>query len=381
MLADAFEPCELPESAEQLRADIRTFLADALKDYPRAHRAHSWMGFSIPFTKALAARGWVGMIWPAEYGGGNQSALARYVLAEELLAAGAPILAHWTADRQSGPLLLSYGSEAQKNHFLPPITRGESYFCIGMSEPDAGSDLAATRTRAVRVEGGWRVTGTKLWTTNAHRCHYMITLVRTSQGSERHQGLTQLIIPLHNEGVTIRPIYDLAGDSHFNEVVFEDAFVPDDHLVGSEGSGWGQVMSELAFERSGPERYLSTVALLSELIRLVGREPSSAAKACIGRLVAHISVLRQMSMSVAAQLDDHKDPSLQAACVKELGTTLEQAMPELIHNLLDAQPSLHSSSDFASVLAYTMQVAPSFSLRGGTREILRGVIARGLGLR
>lgn len=381
MLANAFEPCELPPQADALRQEIRQVLQEALKDYPRADRAHSWMGFSIAFTKALAERGWIGMTWPVEYGGGGQSALCRYVLAEELMAAGAPVLAHWTADRQSGPLILAYGTEAQKRHFLPPIVRGESYFCIGMSEPDSGSDLAAARTKAVRVEGGWRVSGTKLWTTNAHRCHYMITLVRTTPGSQRHEGLTQLIIPLHSEGVTVRPIRDLAGESHFNEVVFDEVFVPDDHLIGTEGQAWQQVMSELAFERSGPERYLSTVALLAELLRTVGTRPSAAVQAAIGNLVAHMVVLRQMSLSVAAQLDAHRDPALEAACVKELGTTLEQRMPELMHTLLDVQPSLQGDGDFARVLAYTMQVAPSFSLRGGTREILRGVIARGLGLR
>ena len=381
MLANAFEPCQLPRKTEALRAEIRAFLQEALRDYSHADRAHSWMGFSIPFTKALAAKGWIGMTWPTQYGGGGQSALSRYVLAEELMAAGAPVLAHWTADRQSGPLILAYGTEAQKQFFLPPIVRGDSYFCIGMSEPDSGSDLAAARTRGVKVEGGWRVTGTKLWTTNAHRCHYMITLVRTTAGSQRHEGLSQLIIALHSDGVTVRPIRDLAGDSHFNEVVFDNVFVPDDHLIGMPDQGWHQVMSELAFERSGPERYLSTIALFAELIRVAKPHANSFVLAAVGKIIAHMMVLRQMSMSVAAQLDALKDPALEAACVKELGTTLEQLMPELIQTLLDVQPSLQAERDFERVLAYITQVAPSFSLRGGTREILRGVIARGLGLR
>ena len=381
MLAKSFQPCRLPAQAEALRHEIRDFLDTALADYPRADRAYSWMGFDAGFTRQLAARGWIGMTWPKRYGGGEQSAFARYVLVEELLATGAPVLAHWTADRQSGPLLLNYGTESQKMRFLPPICRGESYFCIGMSEPDSGSDLAATRTRGTRVDGGWRVDGTKLWTTNAHRCHYMIALVRTSAGSERQQGLSQLIIDLKAPGVTVRPIMDLAGEAHFNEVVFDNAFVPDDQLIGEEGNGWQQVMSELAFERSGPERYLSSVALLSELLRVVGRLPGPQVEAAVGRMVAHIVVLRQMSLSIAGKLENQENPVIEAACVKDLGTEFEQLMPELAHALLDLQPTLQAAGDYERVLAYVTQVAPSFSLRGGTREIIRGIIARGLGLR
>ena len=381
MLAKSFQPCRLPPQAEALRHEIRDFLDTALADYPRADRAYSWMGFDANFTRQLAARGWIGMTWPKRYGGGEQSAFARYVLVEELLAAGAPVLAHWTADRQSGPLLLNYGSESQKVRFLPPICRGESYFCIGMSEPDSGSDLAATRTRGMRVDGGWRVDGTKLWTTNAHRCHYMIALIRTSASSERQQGLSQLIIDLKAPGVTVRPIIDLAGEAHFNEVVFDDAFVPDDQLIGEEGNGWQQVMSELAFERSGPERYLSSVALLSELLRVAGSKPGPQVEAAVGRMVAHIVVLRQMSLSIAGKLESQENPVIEAACVKDLGTEFEQLMPELAHALFDLQPTLQATGDYERVLAYVTQVAPSFSLRGGTREIIRGIIARGLGLR
>lgn len=381
MLAKSFQPCVLPPQAEALRSEVRAFLQTALAGYSRADRAHSWMGFDAAFTHQLAARGWIGMTWPKRYGGGEQSAFARYVLVEELLAAGAPVLAHWTADRQSGPLLLSYGTEAQKERFLPPICRGESYFCIGMSEPDSGSDLAATRTRGTRAEGGWRVSGTKLWTTNAQRCHYMITLVRTSAGTERQQGLSQLIVDLHAPGVTVRPIRDLTGEAHFNEVVFDDAFVADDLLIGAEGNGWQQVMSELAFERSGPERYLSSIALLTELLRRVGPSPGPQVEAAVGRMVAHIVVLRQMSLSIAGQLELKHNPLVEAACVKELGTSFEQMMPEVAHALLDLQPTLQAAGDYERVLAYVTQVAPSFSLRGGTREIIRGIIARGLGLR
>src|SRR5262249_4417433 len=173
MPAFRFEPCTLPPDAAALRREVRGFLRDALRDVSPAIRARSWMGFSPEFSRRLGERGWIGMTWPRQHGGHERSALERWGVLEELLAAGAPGAAHWIADRQSGPLLLRYGTLTQQA-LLPRIARGECFFCIGMSEPDAGSDLASVRTRAVRTADGWRISGTKLWTTNAHRSHYMI---------------------------------------------------------------------------------------------------------------------------------------------------------------------------------------------------------------
>jgi len=256
-------------------------------------------------------------------------------------------------------------------------------------------------TRARRGDGGWIVNGRKIWTTNAHRSHYMIALVRTSGAPEdRHKGLSQLIVDLKSRGITIRPIRDLAGDAHFNEVFFDDVFVPDDSLIGNEGDGWKQVTSELAFERSGPERILSSIVLLDMLVkRIAGRAGAAtsaaardraavnvdhdlaAARHDIGRVVATMTALRSMSVSIAARLEHGEEPVLEAALVKELGTTLEQSIPELaIRHLGDAEAA-HAADDLARVLHDTTLLAQSFSLRGGTREILRGMIARGLGLR
>jgi hypothetical protein len=381
LLSKTFTPCALPEDAQALRGEIRDFLDETLKNYSASERAYSWMGFSTEFTKKLGAKGWIGMTWPKQYGGQERSAFCRYVLVEELLASGAPVLAHWTADRQSGPLILRYGTEEQKQKYLPEICKGNLYFCIGMSEPDSGSDLSATRTKAEKVEGGWKINGTKLWTTNAHRCHYMIALVRTQAGSERQAGLSQIIIDLKAPGVTIRPIKDLAGESHFNEVVFDNVFAADQQLIGQEGNGWPQVMSELAFERSGPERYLSSIAIFREILKLPEAKANPSISLAIGNVMSSLMVLRQMSLSIAGQLEQHLDPQLEAACLKDLGTDFEQLLPELFHSMVETQPSMDASSEFEKVLAYVTQVSPSFSLRGGTREILRGIIARGLGLR
>lgn len=375
-----FDLCELPEETKGLREEVRAFLAEELRHVPAVTRAQTWMGFDADFSRKMGARGWIGMRWPKKYGGHERSAFDRYVVLEEMLAAGAPVGGHWIGDRQSGPLLLNFGTEEQRQLILPKVARGECFFCIGMSEPDSGSDLAATRTRAEKVEGGYKVNGTKLWTSNAHKAHYMIALFRTSP--DKHTGLTQFIVDLRDtKGITIRPIRDLAGNAHFNEVVFEDAFVPETMLVGAEGTGWAQVNAELAFERSGPERYLSSFLLLVETIRELEKRGGSEGAREIGRIVAHLVTLRQMSLSVAGMLDRGENPALEASVVKDLGTTFEQEMPVKAHELIGAAPTVGTGSDFEQVLGYLTQTVPSFSLRGGTREILRGIIARGLGLR
>lgn len=369
--------------AEALRAEVRAFLAEHLPARASTRGVGSWGGQDRDFSRKMGARGWIGMTWPKRYGGHERSALERYVVLEEMLAAGAPVSGHWVADRQSGPLILRVGTEEQKQSILPRIAAGELAFCIGMSEPDSGSDLASVRTRALAVEGGFRINGTKLWTSNAHRSDYMILLARTGEaGEQRHGGLTQFLVDLKAAGgIAIRPVLNLAGEHHFNEVVFQDVFLPAASVLGEVGGGWRQVTSELAFERSGPERFLSSFTLLVELTRSLGPDPSERARIALGRIVAHIVTLRRLSRSVAGMLQAGANPAQQAALVKDLGTTLEQEIPEIARQLIDAEPDRASTRDFVMVLAQTMMNAPSFSIRGGTREILRGMIARGLGLR
>jgi alkylation response protein AidB-like acyl-CoA dehydrogenase len=332
----------------------------------------------------LARQGWVGITLPKQYGGGGQDAFHRFVLAEELLCRGAPVSAHWIADRQSGPLILKYGTEAQRDFYLPRICAAEVFFCIGMSEPQSGSDLAGLRTRATRSADGWVLKGQKLWTTNAHKAHYMIALVRTSGAPEdRHQGLSQMIVDLSLPGITVRTIGDLTGDAHFNEVFFDDVLLPADALVGDEGAGWAQVTAELAFERSGPERIYGSMVLfdgwLEHLRSLPSRAPADEALA--GRILCHLAPLREMSVALTARLAAAESPVIEAALVKDLGTELEQAIPNLLAEALAVDPMAERPEALLRTLSYVLQVCPTFSLRGGTREILRGMIARGLGLR
>jgi alkylation response protein AidB-like acyl-CoA dehydrogenase len=382
-LVQAFAQARIPAEAEALRAQVKSFLADRLHDLPPHLRAKTWTGYDAEFSRALGERGWLGLTLPERYGGGGADAFSRFVLVEELLAAGAPVAAHWIGDRQSGPLLLRYGTEEQRQFYLPRICRGEIFFCIGMSEPNSGSDLASVRTRAVPDGDGWLLNGSKIWTTFAHKSHYMIALLRTSGSPEdRQKGLSQFIIDLSLPGVTVKPIVDLCGDAHFNEVFFEDVRLPADALVGAEGQGWSQVNAELAFERSGPERIYSSLILLdlwADHVRSAGQDGADVAR--LGRLLARLTVLREMSLAITERLSRGESPLLEAALFKDLGTELEQAIPAEISEALAADPDRDADPELLRTLAFLLQINPAFSLRGGTREILRGMIARGLGLR
>ena len=381
MQAFQYHPFQPPEGATELRAELRAFLSENQPQSGAAGRANCWSVFDPEFSAKLGAAGYIGMIWPKQYGGHERHPLERYIVLEELLAAGAPVGAHWIADRQTGALLLRYGTEEQRQKYLPGMAAGTMYACIGLSEPNSGSDLASVRTSARRTDDGWVINGQKVWTTGAHISHVMLALIRSEEGSERQAGLSQFLIDLDTPGVTVNPIRDMFGGEDFNEVFFEDVLVPHDALVGEEGNGWKQATAELALERSGPERYLSSHALLVELIDTVGDSASVQLRATIGKLTAQMWTLRQMSMSTAAKLAGGEDPAVEAAIVKDLGNTFEQQLPVVVQAALDESTDLADGTDLANVLRGLLVASPSFSLRGGTREILRGIIARGLGLR
>ncbi|MFZ2529126.1 MAG: acyl-CoA dehydrogenase family protein [Rhodococcus sp. (in: high G+C Gram-positive bacteria)] len=364
----------------RLRAEVRQFLHDQIESGVFTPGIDTWLTqWNLDFTRSLAANGWIGMTIPVEYGGHGRTFMERFVVTEELLAVGAPVAAQWIADRQAAPSLLKYGTEAQKHRFLPGIAAGEICWAIGMSEPDSGSDLASVKTRARQVDGGWRIDGTKLWTSGAHHADAFFGLARSAplDPAHRHDGLSQFIVLLDSPGVTIRPVLSMSGEHHFNEVLLDDVFVPDDLVLGTVGSGWEQVTSELGFERSGPERFLSTFGLLDELVRGAG-DGSVDQDPRIGAVIGRIAGLRRMSRAVSESLQRGDDAALSASVVKVLGTGLEGDIADLADELVGY--SAGSDRLGALVRAGVMQ-RPGFTLRGGTSEILRGVIARGLGLR
>lgn len=365
-----------------LRLEVRRFVHADRERFGWQPEIDSWLtSWDAGFSARLADAGFVGLTIPTEYGGHGQGFLHRYVVTEELLGAGAPVAAHWFADRQVAPSLLSYGSEEQRRRLLPGIATGRLYSAIGMSEHGAGSDLAATATRATRTDDGWVLNGTKVWTSGGHRAHFAIVLARTSplDPEHRHAGFSQFIVTLDSPGITISPIITLDGHHHFNEVTFDDVAVGDADVLGEVGDGWHQVTAELGFERSGPERILSTAILIFGVIRALGaQQVDDRTAAEVGDLVGRVTALRQLSVSVARALSDGQDAATRAALVKDLGTRFEQQSVELCADLLDY---VDDDADLRAILDTARRHSPMFTLRGGTNEVLRGVIARGLGVR
>lgn len=375
-----------PELAE-LRGSLREFLVADRAEFGWQPSVDAWLSsWDEPFSARLGAAGFLGLTIPTEYGGRGLGHLHRYVVTEELLACGAPVAAHWIADRQVGPGLLSYGTDEQRSRILPKIAAGKYFSAIGMSEPQAGSDLAAAACRATRTDGGWVLSGTKVWTSGAHLCHQIVVLARTTplDPERRHAGFSQFIVPTDSPGIGISPIVLMTGEHHFNEVTFDEVFIEDTNLLGKEGDGWRQVTAELSFERSGPERILSTAPMLTALIRALADQGDldDHASAAVGELVARVISLRQLSISVARALAGGQSPVNEAALVKDLGTRFEQESADLAADLLSyVSADTDGRAQVAALVEVARVHAPMFTLRGGTNEVLRGMVAKGMGLR
>src|ERR1700722_19725631 len=380
-----FDPIRLPPECGALRKEVRAFLTEhiAAGTFDPHHGGHG-ESYNRAFSKSVSAKGWIGMTWPKKYGGHERSQLERFVVTEEFRVANAPSNLHFVADRQSGPILLKYAPEHIKQDILPRICRGELCFAIGMSEPGSGCDLFAAKTKATKVDGGWRINGSKIWTSNAHIADYMLGLFRTSPPTKenRRHGLTQFLVDMKTPGIAVNPIYQMTGQHDFNEVVFDDAFVPDDHALGEIDGAWTQATSELASERSGPERYLETYYVLGELVRALGSDPDQRSAEGLGRLVAQAHTLRRMSLSVAGMLQAGKEPVAEASPVKDLGTAWEQKLPARVRELAAfLAPETRNRATLEEQLAFATKVAAKLTIQGGTTEILRGIIARELGMR
>ncbi|MCX7307691.1 MAG: acyl-CoA dehydrogenase family protein [Afipia sp.] len=380
-----FDQIRLPPECEILRREVREFLAEEIAAGTFNPHEPQREDTDIPeFSHRVGARGWIGMTWPKKYGGHERTFLERFVVTEEMRIANAPTRRFFVADRQSGPVLLKFANEKIKTDILPRICRGEVCFSIGMSEPNSGSDLFAAKTKATKTDGGWLINGTKIWTTSAHMADYMLAIFRTSPSTKenRRHGLTQFLVDMRTQGIRVNPIAQISGLKEFNEVVFDNTFVPDDHALGEIDGAWKQATSELAYERSGPERFLETYYVLTELVRALGDKPDARGAEGIGRLVAQLHTLRRMSVSVAGMLQAGKEPVVEASIVKDLGTIWEQKLPHRVRDLaafVDMDESNHHTLE--EQLAFAIKIAAKLTIQGGTTEVLRGIIARGLGLR
>lgn len=360
-------------------------LAEEVRDFIRAELTPGSyeLGLGMPgavdreFSRKLGARGWIGMSLPPEYGGGR-SAVERLIVTEELLSVGAPVAYHWMGDRQHGPNIAANGTQEQKDSLLPGIVSGELSFAIGMSEPGAGSDLANLRSRAVREGDGWRVHGTKVWTTGAHYATHIIALLRTSD--DRHGGLTQFIVERDLPGLTITPIPFIDGTADFCELFFDGVLIPDSMRLGEVGAGWGQNTAELALERGGVDRWISLMPVLRHWAAGGWGPLNESALGDLAKITTRMWGLRNMSLSIARMVDEGKSPSTEAALTKEMATRFEQDCVQLVTEHFGRAPEPTSADPFEALLAQAVLVSPSWTIRGGTNEILRNIVSKGLGL-
>jgi alkylation response protein AidB-like acyl-CoA dehydrogenase len=371
------------------RDRFRAFLADALP--PRGVIPEDgWIhGFDREFSRRLGAAGWIGLTWPTSYGGQGRSYVERAIVTEELLRAGAPTAAHWVGDRQIGPALLAHGTEEQKREIIPAIVRGDLVFCLGMSEPGAGSDLAALTTRAVDDGDAFVVDGQKVWTSFAHVADYCYLVARTDPEAPRHRGVSELLVDMRTPGITVRPLVDMTGEHHFNEVFFESVRVPKRWLIGEQNRGWFQIASQLDYERAGMERLLSYAPLLADLetyVRTSGRGGESHIRETLARLHGEVAIGRQLIYRIAWQLSQGVTPTADTALAKLYGTELEQRLARFAGEVLGPYALLTSDARGIEVplggrVARAIVNAPGLTIRGGTVEILRNIVAqRGLEL-
>jgi alkylation response protein AidB-like acyl-CoA dehydrogenase len=371
-----------------LRAEVREFLQQALPPGSERELEDCWIvGFSREFSAALGARGWIGYTWPKRYGGQEGSYLERLIITEELLRAGAPAAAHWAGDRQIGPALLAYGNDEQREEFLPRIIRGELVFCLGMSEPNAGSDLAALKTRATEDGDFYVIDGHKIWTSFAHQADYCYLVARTDPQAPKHKGISEFLVDMRTPGITVTPIVDMAGEHHFNETFFEGVRIHKRYLIGQKNRGWYQIASQLDYERSGIERLLSNWLLLRDVVawaRTQGLTADPIWRDRLARVETELRIGRWHVYRVAWLLSNGIVPNTEAALAKTYCTDVEQQVAVLVGELLGAHAQLLSGSAAARLrgrVARALLFAPAYTIQGGTSNILRNIIAmRGLGL-
>ena len=337
----------------------------------RPVREDSWVvGLDPEFSLELGRRGWLGMTWPVSEGGHGRSALERFVVTEALIATGAPLGRTWIGDRQIGPTLLTYGTDEQRRRLLPDLVAGRVSWSLGLSEPDAGSDLASVRTSARRVKDRWVIDGAKVWTSGALQAEWCYLVARTDPDAPAHAGLSDFALDLSLPGIEVRPIRDMTGDRHFCQMTFDGVEVGDEALIGELNGSWRQVMRQLEHERAGIDRLVSNRALFDlARARADGSDPlvrQELARLWSGYLVGRLLVLEGIVGSPR--------PGFSAA-TKAFCTELEQQVATFAGRVLGPEALLAGRS--ARAICY----APAYTIQGGTSEILRNIIGeRALGL-
>ena len=354
---------------EALRAEAQEVAADSVRQYGRWN--DSWInGWSREFAEELGKRGWIGLTWPTEFGGQGRPAIDRLIIGEELIKAGAPIGAMWFADRQMGPTLMTYGRPDQQAEFLPDILAGRSVWCIGMSEPNAGSDLASLKTQAVRDGDDWVINGQKIWTSFGEVADYCYLICRTSTEGPPHAGISEIIVPMDTPGIEVRPIKDMTTNRHFCEVFYTDVRVPAANLVGTEGGAFKQTMRQLEHERGGIDRLVSNYALYC-----IARDRADTSDPRVRAEIARLETKYRIGRILVIREVLHQAPAGFSAATKSFCTEHEWEVAQFVSRTLGAEATLWN--DVTQGLAY----APGYTIMGGTSDVMRNILGeRVLGL-
>ena len=377
----------LSEGQEKFRQEVRNFLEEELRQGLWQPGCDAWiMGFNPAFTKRVAEKGWIGLTWPKEDGGQGRPFIDRLILTEEMLRYGAPAGCHWFADRQIGGAIIHYGNEEQKKELLPMILRGEAYVGLGMSEPEAGSDLASLKTRAVEDGDDYIIDGQKVWTSGGTGINWMYLVARTDPDAPKHRGISEFLFETNLPGITIRPIVDITGGLHFNEVFFDSVRVPKKSLIGEKNRGFYQILNQLDYERSGMERLMANYPLFTALIqytkeskrngRPLSEEPLIRSK--LAQLKIELEIGRLHMYRVALVMDEGRAPNWESAMAKAYGTAFEQHLANTAIEIAGLYGQLAPESKWVAMqgMAYHSYLSSKgYSLQAGTTEVLKNILA------
>jgi alkylation response protein AidB-like acyl-CoA dehydrogenase len=371
----------LTPEEEAFRDEVRGWLeANHPGPLPDGDDAEKFQ-FEVDWQRRLHEAGWAGVAWPKEYGGRGATLIEQAIFSSEMARARAPRPANILGLVMGGPVVMAHGSEEQKERFLEPILSAEEIWCQGFSEPESGSDLASLKTKAVREDGGWRASGQKVWTTLAHVAKWCMLVARTDTEVPKHKGLTYFICDMEQDGVEVRPLVQITGEAEFNEVFFEDAYIPDENVIGGVGNGWMVAITTLMNERAGLGA-ASSVAVANDLERLVeliderglGSDPLIRQE--IARLKIGSEALRLGSMRALSQQMKTGIPGPEGSVAKWQWGETNQRLTELATDALGPE-----GLDPGEEWTYKLLRSRANSIEGGTTEVLKNIIAeRVLGL-
>ncbi len=381
------------EEQEAFRQEVRDFLEEELRQGSFEPSCDAWIqGYSPEFTRKVAAKGWIGLTWPKEYGGQGRSNIDRLILTEEMLRYGAPSACHWFGDRQIGRSIITYGTEEQKRDLLPRILRGEAYVGLGMSEPEAGSDLASLQTRAVEDGDDYIIDGQKMWTSCAGFMNYIYLVARTDPDAPKHRGISEFVFDANLPGITIRPTIDITGSEAWGEVFYDGVRVPKTCLIGEKNRGFYQILNQLDYERAGLERLMGNYPLFDGIVQFTKETKRNGAPLSEDTLIRHklaqleieFEVGRLLTYRVVLVMDEGRAPNVEAAMAKAYCTTFEQRLASVATEILGLYGQLLAESMWAPILGmapHSYLGSKGYSLQAGTTEVLKNIVAtRGLEL-